>query len=88
MNNIKRLILTTALTIAVAAAAFAGETPTPPCPPPDPGETPTPPCASAQLSSDDSAPGQTSTPPNPNAVTEYVAVDAAIDFVESILSLF
>ena len=54
----------------------------------DPGILSTPPCSTAQLTSDDPTPGQTSTPPSSNAVTEYVVVDTAIDFVESVLSLF
>jgi len=53
----------------------------------DPGILSTPPCSTAQLTSDDPTPGQTSTPPSVNAVTEYVVAGAAIDFVESILSL-
>ena len=85
MNSLKRLCLVIGFTLALAASVFAQA---PPCPPPDPGEMQTPPCSSAQLTSDDPAPGQTSTPPNTSAVTEYVVVDAAIDFVESILSLF
>ena len=85
MNSLKRLCLVIGFTLAFAASVFAQA---PPCPPPDPGEVQSPPCSTAQLSSDDPAPGQTSTPPNTSAVTEYVVVDAAIDFVESILSLF
>ena len=85
MNSLKRLCLVIGFTLALAASVFAQA---PPCPPPDPGEMQTPPCSSAQLTSDDPAPGQTSTPPNGGAVTEYVVADTAIDFVESILSLF
>ncbi len=88
MNKLKRLCLIIGLTLVLAAAAFAGETQTPPCAPPDPGETSTPPCSTAQLTSDDPTPGQTLTPPNGSAVTEYVVADTAIDFVESVLSLF
>ena len=84
MKHLKRLGLAIALTLVIGLSALADD-PQPPC---DPGETHTPPCSTAQLTSDDPAPGQTSTPPNTSAVTEYVVVDAAIDFVESILSLF
>ncbi|HBB96459.1 MAG TPA: hypothetical protein DC054_13815 [Blastocatellia bacterium] len=87
MNNLKRLCLIIGLTLVLAASAFAGETQTPPCAPPDPGEVHAPPCESAPLTSDDPTPGQTSTPPNAS-VTEYVIADTAIDFVESVLSLF
>ena len=76
------------LTLVVALCAFAGETSTPPCPPPDPGEMQTPPCSTAQETSDNPAPGQTDTPPSASAVTEYVVAGAAIEFVESVLSLF
>ena len=85
MNTLKRPCLVIGFTLALGASVFAQA---PPCPPPDPGEMNSPPCSTAQLTSDDPAPGQTSTPPNTSAVTEYVVVDAAIDFVESILSLF
>ena len=84
MKHLKRLGTAIALTLVIGFSTFADD-PIPPC---DPGETHAPPCSTAQLTSDDPAPAQTSTPPSSSAVTEYVAVDAAIDFVESILSLF
>ena len=88
MKNIRRLGLTITLTLVFASSGLAGEVSSPPCSPPDPGEMQAPPCSTAQLTSDDPTPGQTSTPPSSNAVTEYVVVDTAIDFVESVLSLF
>jgi hypothetical protein len=88
MNNVKRLCLIISMTLVLAASAFAGETQSPPCAPPDPGEVHAPPCEAAQLTSNDPTLGQTSTPPSASAVTEYVVADTAIDFVESILSLF
>jgi len=88
MNNLKRLCLIIGLTLVLAASAFAGETQTPPCAPPDPGEVHAPPCEASPLTSDDPTLGQTSTPPSSNTLTEYVVADAAIDFVESVLSLF
>lgn len=54
----------------------------------DPGILSTPPCSAAQATSDDPTPGQTSTPPSSNTLTDYVIADTAIDFVESVLSLF
>lgn len=88
MNNLKRLCLIIGLTLALAASVLAGETQTPPCAPPDPGEVHAPPCESTPLTSDGSTAGQISTPPSVSFVTEYVVADTAIDFVESILSLF
>ena len=88
MTYLKRLSISIALTLVFGLSAFAGEMQAPPCPQPDPGEMSSPPCSTAELTSDDPAPGQTSTPPNGGVVTEYVVADTAIDFVESILSLF
>ena len=84
MKHLKRLGTAIALTLVIGFSAFADD-PIPPC---DPGETHAPPCSTAQLTSDDPTPGQTSTPPASSAVAEYVVAGAAIDFVESVLSLF
>ena len=84
MSYQKNMPLGIALTLVIAASVFAQA----PCTPPDPGETSTPPCSTAQLTSDDPTPGQTDTPPSASAVAEYVVADVAIDFVESVLSLF
>lgn len=83
MNNLKRLCLVIGLTLALAASALGDDPQPSPC---NPGEVHSPPCSTAQSSSDDPTPGQTSTPPS--VVTEYVIADTAIDFVESVLSLF
>ena len=53
MKNLKRLCVAIALTLTIALSAFAGEIPSPPCPPPDPGEIPSPPCSVTQDVSDD-----------------------------------
>ena len=82
MKKLKRLALATALTPIIALTVLAGEVQSPACAPPDPGEVHAPPCEPTQLTSDDP------TPPNSSAVTQYVVADAAIDFVESVLSLF
>gem|GEM_PF-1019574 len=84
MNNLKRLCLIIGLTLVLAASAFGDDPQPSPC---NPGEVHSPPCPAAQLTSDDPTPGQTDTPPSANAVTDVVA-GAAIDFVESVLSLF
>ena len=85
MSNLKRLCLIIGLTLVLAASAFGDDPQPAPC---DPGEVHSPPCESAPLTSDDPTTGQTSTAPNGSLVTEYVVADTAIDFVESILSLF
>ncbi|HXI24596.1 MAG TPA: hypothetical protein VNG71_12090 [Pyrinomonadaceae bacterium] len=75
MNNLRRLVVILCLTSVLAVTAFAGETPTGPCPPPAPGETLTPPCAIAQPATDDSTnPGQTGTMPASDTTVDVVSV--------------
>jgi hypothetical protein len=88
MKSLNRFVASMSLTLVLGLSAVAGEVQSPPCPSPDPGEMSAPPCSTAQETSDDPTPGQTSTPPNGSLVTEYVVADTAIDFVESVLSLF
>ena len=89
MKNLKRLGLSVTLMSVLAAAAFAGETNSPPCAPPDPGETSSPPCAAAPMTSGDNVdPGETNAPPASNAGTEFSVTDAAIDLLQSVLLLF
>jgi hypothetical protein len=85
MNNLKGLCVIIALTLVLSASAFGDDPQPAPC---NPGEIHSPPCSTAQVMSDAPTPGQTSTPPSASAVTEYVVADTAIDFVESVLSLF
>ena len=86
MKNLKTLGAAIALTCVLGTAAFAGETMTPPCAPPEPGQTMTPPCA-GQMASDNSAtPGVSSTPSVSDAA--YLVAEAAISLSESWLSLF
>jgi hypothetical protein len=47
MKNLRKLGAAAVLTGVLALSAFAGEIPTPPCTPPEPGQTETPPCAEA-----------------------------------------
>jgi hypothetical protein len=84
MRNLKRLIAALALTFVLGAAAFAGETLTPPCAPPDPGETHAPPCTGGQMPSDNS--GLVSTPSASDS--GYFVAEAAINLFESLLPLF
>lgn len=85
MNKLKRLCLIISLTLVLAASAFGDDPQPAPC---NPGEVHSPPCSVAQETSDDPTQGQTSAPPNASLVTQYVVADTAIDFVESVLSLF
>ena len=75
MKSLNRLAASMSLMLVVGLSAVAGEVHAPPC-------------STAQLTSDDPTPGQTDTPPSASAMTEYVVADVAIDFVESVLSLF
>ena len=73
----------------LAVAAFAGETNSPPCAPPDPGITNTPPCAAASMTPDDSvAPGETDSPPASNAGDAASVTKLAVDLLQSVLLLF
>lgn len=89
MKNLKRLGVSVTLLFVFAMAAFAGETNSPPCAPPEPGQTNTPPCAAALMTPGDSlAPGETNAPPASNAGTEFSVADVAIDLLQGVLSLF
>jgi len=89
MKNLKRLSASVTLMFVLAVAAFAGETNTPPCAPPEPGQVGTPPCAAASMTPGDSlAPGETNAPPASNAGTEFSITDVAINLLQSVLSLF
>lgn len=71
MNHLKRLALSLTLICALTAAAFAGETNTPPC---APGQTESPPCVGQSVNDDPVVPGQTESPP---AVTAIDVTDIA-----------
>ena len=89
MKNLKRLGVSATLMFVLSVVAFAGETQSPPCAPPEPGETQSPPCAVAQLTRDDSlAPGETSSTPASNAGGASSVTEAALDLLQSVLSLF
>ncbi len=59
MRKLRKLSAAVALTFAFALSAFAGETSTPPCAPPEPGQVETPPCQVAP--GDMGTPTETST---------------------------
>jgi hypothetical protein len=86
MKNLKRLGAAIALTCVLGTAAFAGDTMTPPCAPPEPGQLETPPCSGGQMASDNSTlPGETSCPPA--SASAYLVTETAISLFES-LALF
>jgi len=81
MKNLKRLGVSVTLMFVLAMAAFAGETQSPPCAPPEPGETQSPPCAGGQTGDNS---GLVSTP----AASDYLVAEAAINLFESLLPIF
>ena len=89
MKNLKRLGVAVALTFLLGLSALAGETQSPPCAPPDPGETQSPPCATAQMTpAHPATQGQTNTPAVSNTETDLLITEAAIDILQSLLSIF
>ena len=89
MKNLRKLSATVVLTFALALAAFAGQTSTPPCAPPEPGQVETPPCAAAAgmgTPTETSAPGDMSTPTV--ATDETLFTKIAADVLLNLLPLF
>jgi hypothetical protein len=91
MKTLKRLTTALVLTCVLGLSAFAGETQTPPCPPPEPGETQTPPCSGGQMTSDNS--GLVSTPSasvstQSTSDSAHLDAEAAITLFESLLPLY
>ena len=85
MTNLKRLVVTLSLITVLAVTAFAGETESPPCAPPDPGEMGTPPCSTAQqVTNDTTNPGETEAPPAAETVVISMIVDGAVGALLSI----
>jgi hypothetical protein len=85
MKNLRRLGAAIVLTLALGLSAFAGETHTPPCAPPDPGETHTPPCSGGQIAPDPAVLGQMDAP---QASAAGDATAFAINLFESLLPIF
>jgi hypothetical protein len=81
MKTLKKLSAVVVLTSVLGLSAFAGETQTPPCAPPEPGDTQTPPCTGQALG--DSS-GLVSTP----SASDYLVAEAAISLFESLLPLY
>jgi hypothetical protein len=81
MKNLRRLGAAVVLTGLLGLSAFAGESSTPPCAPPEPGESSTPPCVAQMASNDTTTPGQMDTPPAPNTVEFLSVAEMAINLL-------
>ena len=89
MKKLKRLGVSLTLISVLAVVAFAGETQSPPCAPPEPGQTNTPPCAGAQMVPGDSlAPGETNSPPASSEAGTPSLTEVTLDLLQSVLLLF
>jgi hypothetical protein len=86
MKNLKKLATSVLLICIFAMAAFA-DGGSPPCAPPDPGTANSPPCAGAQLIPEESS-SQTNAVTSSNPINEDVLAEVALDFVQSLLSIF
>ena len=90
MNNLKRLLVSLALTSVLAVSAVAGDMPAPPgettAPPCVPGEMNSPPCPepSATTSTSNDAPGELSTPPASDA-SDISAIAEALEWALALL---
>lgn len=87
MKTLRRLSTAVVLTLLISLTAFAGETLTPPCAPPEPGEVLTPPCSSAQVSNDDPISQAVSSSPG-YAESDLLVSDFSIELLRQALSLF
>lgn len=85
MKTLRKIISVLVLTLMLGLPAFAGETSTPPCAPPQPGETSTPPCQGAAA-----APGDSGTPTVSSTATaaDETLTEIVTDVLESMLSIF
>jgi hypothetical protein len=83
MKNLKRLVAAVLLTCVLGLSAFAGETDTPPCAPPEPGQTMTPPCTGQMASDNSTLPGETNAPPASSA--GHLVAEAAISLLENLM---
>jgi hypothetical protein len=90
MRTLRKLSAAVTLTAVLIVPAFAGQTETPPCAPPEPGQTSTPPCSAAP--GDMETPIMTSTSDDMSTPTaannETVFSKIAADLFLNILPLF
>ena len=81
MKNKKRLIAAVVLTCVFSLSAFAGESSTPSCAPPDPGIILTPPCAAQTPADDATVLGEVETPPASDAMDMPSVAELAINLL-------
>jgi hypothetical protein len=81
LNNLKKLLVATTLTIILVGTALAD------CPQPNPGETNGPPCTSGQQLTGDAADQSTSAATILNEV-EVVVIDVLMNRLENLLTLY
>jgi hypothetical protein len=85
MNSLKRLSVALALTLVLAASAFA-------CGTPDPGQIQTPPCAAATgptaTTDDPAVPAEIPTPSQSSAESVSSVAEVAITLFVSLLPIF
>ena len=72
----------------LSVVAFAGETQSPPCAPPDPGETQSPPCAAAQMTPNESVAPGANAPPASDTGNAFSVTEVALDLLQGVLLLF
>lgn len=80
MKNLRRSGAAAVLTVMLGLSV-AGDTPTPPCAPPEPGQMPTPPCVTQMASNDPATPGEVESPLASNTVDMVSVVDAAMNLL-------
>jgi hypothetical protein len=88
MKNLKLPGLSVTLLCVLSMTAFAGDTNSPPCAPPDPGSTNSPPCAAAQITLDDPPASNETVVPASTAESNYSVSEVTVDLLQSLLLLF
>ena len=82
MKTFRKLVSVLVLTLVFGSAAFAGQTDSPQCPPPEPGQTDSPPCQPAG-NGDSSTPTGSTT----GSATDATVTEVVTDVLESMLSI-
>ena len=90
MKTLCKLASVLVLTLVLGLPAYAGQTDTPPCPPPEPGQTDTPPCQVAPGDMGDPSNLSTATAANLSTATaaDEAFTEIMTEVLESMLSIF